>query len=613
MTRLSVVVGLVGLLTLQNTLAAPTNDDTRQYCPVLYTELPKNCKPLPESFLGFSSKAPAPSPVDSQVLEYAVEALAVLQDQYFHPDYATWPSAIDWTAAVVGTVVAGTLTTLSKFLPSIKLGDSSDWTAKENFISFYYAQLVGSYYGQDVLSIRGQAYDDILWVALGWIEAINFVRTHSELHYPRSGPHEVVPGSGLKKMMDSIPWHGHNWVASFAHRSRIFWNLGARGWETKFCKGGMVWNPRLNPYKNAITNELWISASIAMYRHFPGDNFTAPWLANTGFPTNDPAHLQAAVEGYEWLMNVNMTNHHGLFVDGYHIDRRRPGNTECDLRDEMVYTYNQGVLLTGQRGLWTVTGSVSFLGEGHVLVQSVIEATGWNLKENKASDDLKSIPSGRLPPWRGLGRGGILEEQCDASGTCSQDGQTFKAVFFHHLTSFCAPLDPLRVEEGMRVDKQGYRRVKTAHITACSSYVGWIQHNALAALGTRDEAGRFGMWWGAGIFDAVVTLDNDGINHNAENTTDYRNQGTPEDETWGGLHRWLPGTGRWTVGDPGTSQQVLGGFKEAGSGGDRPLSGETRQSKRHLQDPNERGRGRTVETQAGGLALLRAYWELSRS
>ncbi|KAF7552465.1 hypothetical protein G7Z17_g4328 [Cylindrodendrum hubeiense] len=613
MARLSAVAGLVGLLTLQIALAAPTKGDAQQYCPVLYTEPPKNCKPLPESFLTFSSKSPAPPPVDSLVLEYAVEALAVLQDQYFHPDYATWPSAIDWTAAVAGTVIAGMLTTMSKSLVSIQLGGESDWKAKENLISNYYAQLVGSYYGQDVLSIRGQAYDDILWVALGWIEAINFVRTHTELHYPRSGSPEVVPGSGLKNIIDSTPWHGHNWMASFAHRSRIFWNLGARGWETKLCNGGMVWNPRLNPYKNAITNELWVSTSISMYRHFPGDNFTAPWLATAGFPTNDPAHLQAAMEGYQWLIDVNMTNHRGLFVDGYHIDSRRPGNTKCDLRDEMVYTYNQGVLLTGQRGLWTVSGGASFLEEGHVLIQSVIEATGWSLEENKAIDDLKSVPSGRLPPWRGLGRGGIIEEQCDASGTCSQDGQTFKGVFFHHLTSFCAPLDPLRVEKGMKLNKRGYQRIKTAHITACSRYVSWIKHNALAALGTRDDAGRFGMWWGAGIFNAVVTLDNDGINHDAENTTDYRNQGTPEDDTWGGLHRWLPGTGRWSVLDPGTGQKVLGGIKENQDMRDRSEYGEPRQDKRSLQDPNERGRGRTVETQVGGLALLRAYWELSQS
>ncbi|CAM1504748.1 Fc.00g023390.m01.CDS01 [Cosmosporella sp. VM-42] len=616
---LLLLAGLACLASLQAASAAPAHRSSQHYCPVFYTEPPTKCLQIPSSFLSFSSDDLNPPIADMGVLENAVEALMVLQNQYFDSDYGTWPSSIDWTAAVAGTVVSGMLTTLSKSLASTDLGGLSNWKAKENLISSFYAQVVGSYFGQDVLSIRGQAYDDILWVALGWIESIKFVRTHADLHYPRDGHDGSTATGGLQEILDSIPWHGHNWVTSFAHRARIFWNAGARGWDTRFCNGGMVWNPRLNPYKNAITNELWIAASISMYEHFPGDNFTAPWIASLAFPTKDPAHLDAAIEGYGWLMDVNMTNHRGLFVDGYHIDRGKPGNTKCDLRDEMVYTYNQGVLLTGQRGLWAVSGSPSYLEDGHVLVQSAIEATGWDLKENKPVDDLDRVHFDRLPPWRGLGRGGIMEEQCDASGTCSQDGQTFKGIFFHHLATFCAPLDPILVERGRTVDLRGYRQVKTAHATACKSYLGWIKHNAGAALGTRDDAGRFGMWWGAGIFDAVVTLDDDGIDHNAENTTDYRNLGTPEDDTWGEHHRWVPGTGGWNVMKHGSwlerdsDQQVLTQLIDGENSKDKDKDDarETRNINER-EDPNERGRGRTVETQVGGLALLKAYWEISQ-
>ncbi|KAJ4263618.1 hypothetical protein NW762_006441 [Fusarium torreyae] len=613
MAWLKGIVGIASLLTtVQLISAAPSREAAQQnYCPVIYTEPPTNCRPLPETFLAFSSKASRPDPAETQVLEDAVSALSALQDQFFEPDYATWPSAIDWTAAVAGTVIAGMLTTLSKSIDTVDLAGIDDWRVKENIISTFYAQLVGSYFGQDVLSIRGQAYDDILWVALGWIEAIKFVRTHGDLHYPEIKSDGVATSNGLRDIIDAMPWQGYNWFSSFAHRSRIFWNLGSRGWETKFCDGGMVWNPRLNPYKNAITNELWVSASISMYEHFPGDNFTAPWLANAAFPDNDPAHLEAAIQGYKWLIDVNMTNARGLFVDGYHIDRSKPGNTKCDMRDEMVYTYNQGVLLTGQRGLWAVSGSASYLEDGHILIQSVIEASGWSLKDNKPVDDLKRVHPGQLPPWRGLGRGGIMEEQCDASGTCSQDGQTFKGVFFHHFTAFCNPLQPLRVEKHKIVDVRGYRRVKAAHTAACQSYLRWVKHNALAALETRDEAGLFGMWWGAGVFDAIVTLDNDGIDHDAENATDYRNQGTPDDDTWGGRHRWLPGTGRWSPLESNPEQQVMNNVKDT----ILPRNGERspRRVGSQRQDPNKRGRGRTVETQVGGIALLRAYWELSQS
>lgn len=80
----------------------------------------------------------------------------VMQEHYFDSDYNTWPSAIDWTAAVAGTIVTGVLTTLSKSSASTATVMSDDWKAKENFISSFYSQVVGSYFGQDVISIRGQ-------------------------------------------------------------------------------------------------------------------------------------------------------------------------------------------------------------------------------------------------------------------------------------------------------------------------------------------------------------------------------------------------------------------------------------------------------------------------
>lgn len=436
-----------------------------------------------------------------------------------------------------------------------------------------------------------QAFDDILWVVLGWIEAMNFARAHDSLHFPKAEHNANVSlPTDIHAALASLPWRGQFWIPSFQSRAKNFWILGAEGWDTALCHGGMVWNPRLEPYKNAITNELYISASVSMYQH----------LSNGSAAEKDPLHLQAAIEGYKWLLDSNMTNHEGLFVDGFHVDRQKPGNVECDVRDEMVYTYNQGVLLTGQRGLWDVTGSPSYLADGHDLVQAVIKATGWNLKKNQPMDSTDASSS-KLPKWRGLGRGGILEEACDASSTCSQDSQTFKGIYFHHLKAFCQPLDLDSMSGHNAINVDGFRRVETAHRSACRAYLGWIKHNALAALKTRDSQGRFGMWWGAGLFGNMdVSPDGDGIDHNATNTTDYRNQGTPKDDVWGRTARWLPGTKKHAV--PKLDQQDVD-LSEAEIPMRRP----------HPSDPNDRGRGRTVETQVGGLALLRAYWEISQS
>lgn len=87
----------------------------------------------------------------------------------------------------------------------------------------------------------------------------------------------------------------------------------------------MIWNPRLEPYKNATTNELWISASMSMYEHFPDDRFNQSWAVSKGFSANEPAYLAAAIMGYKWLKDANMTNSQGLYVDGIPCRQEQAG------------------------------------------------------------------------------------------------------------------------------------------------------------------------------------------------------------------------------------------------------------------------------------------------
>jgi hypothetical protein len=152
------LIGLVSLcLTYGVSPVLARSTDKVPYCPVFYdSPPPRNCQPVPETFLDFISSGREVPQAEIEVLEDAFEALAVLQQVYFDSEAGTWPLANDWTAAVHETVMAGTLTTLTKALGSIHLSPFNDWTAKENLISFYYSQLVGSYFGQDILSIRGE-------------------------------------------------------------------------------------------------------------------------------------------------------------------------------------------------------------------------------------------------------------------------------------------------------------------------------------------------------------------------------------------------------------------------------------------------------------------------
>ncbi|KAH6687839.1 glycosyl hydrolase family 76-domain-containing protein [Plectosphaerella plurivora] len=603
-----------------STLASTTASKT--HCPVFY---PRDNPPVdclhetPSSFLPFQTSpelATSDSGFNTTALEDAFAALTVMQGEYFSADQGTWLEAIDWTAAVMQTVLSGTLTSLSTAFSDLGLTSNKDRVAKRNLVDTYFTQTVSSYFGQDALSIRNQAYDDILWVVLGWLEAIKFTHVHSELHYPPRDP-ERIADPDLWEALRSNPWHGFVWVPAFAHRARIFWDSATSGWSDALCNGGMTWNPRLEPYKNAVTNELWIAASISMYLWFPGDNNTSPWVNGHFLPssTREPRYLAAAIQGYKWLKEVNMTNDAGLFVDGFHVSpASKRGSKKCDVRNEMVYTYNQGIVLTGQRGLWTATGSPSYLEDGHGLIQAVIKATGWDLKKNEPVDDLSKLRPGTLPQWRGIGRGGILEEQCDASGTCSQDGQTFKGIFFHHLVSFCEALQPPDLENNIVFDSGRHDQIRSAHSSACRSYKKWVTHNAQAALLTRDERGRFGSWWGAELFNHVdATEKTDGIPHDAANTTDYRNGGIPTGRLWRGgnpANAWAPNgaafesnaKSRVLGGTIESDQHVLGAFEPP----DHLQAGQAIPRKKDL---NDRGRGRTAETHNGGLALMRAWWE----
>jgi hypothetical protein len=489
-----------------------------------------------------------------------LDALDVLQGHHFEIWQGIWPTGIDWTSAVIGTYVSASLSTIST---SLSLLSSSK--ADENLINKYFSQLVAYYFGQDAFALRQEAYDDILWVILGWLESIKFINKHSELNYTNGY------------------WYGRQWIPAFAHRARVFWDLAYQGWNTSLCGGGMIWSPWLDPYKNAITNELFISASISMYLYFPGDSnpspFSLPSLADNetiedwpGRP-KDPKYLAAAIEAYKWLISSNMTDSLGLYVDGYHISgwaKNNSRNTRCDERNEMVYTYNQGVLLSGQRGLYEATGAKSYLEDGHRLAQSTIAATGWDLSSQSPLDDT-------LGKWSGLGRAGVMEDTCDASGTCSQDSQTFKGIFFHHLTLFCTHLpDHLVLPDSIQeTDGGALARVRKWHDEQCAKYGPWIRHNAKAALTTRNREGKFGMWWSAPKYalrerDAEVELPDGAV--------DYRNLGV--------LERWRGGS---------KNHGAKGVANEPGIG---------------AEDLNDRNRGRTLETQGGGVAVLRALWEV---
>lgn len=564
-----------------------------------------------------TSKTPSYTASRTNILQDLHNALETMQSSYFSIWLGKYTTAIDWTAAVMSTHVSATLASLSRSLTYTMPGtfDKSktlDVEAQmvENEINKYFGQITTYYFGEDHFAIRMQAYDDILWVVLGWLESINFIEQHAAGHYD----------SGSQQKAAAPEWHARQFIPSFAHRARVFYELAEKGWDWRLCGGGMTWNPRLLPYKNAITNQLFISASVGMYLHFPGDANCSPFLSQyddkqdgetpsdellhaqehgeqcdesvRGDSSYDPIYLANAIHGYDWLKNSGMVNDQGLYVDGFHIAgyRTNHSKTECNERNEMVYTYNQGVVLSGLRGLWEATGNTTYLEDGHELVRNVIRATGWTDERRFTATSTRSEtpaePSASRGAWAGLGAHGILAEACDPAGTCSQDGQTFKGIFFHHLTAFCAPLPSVPVSPGRTYAAS--RETGALHSNSCSEYTDWVVRNARAALGTRDDRGRFGGWWGVGRDGGVEVDVGERVNE-----TDYRNFPTQYEARFEGVHDELAdGVDSGEVADFDAVENIDEEVKATASG-----------------DLNDRGRGRSVETQGGGVAVVRAMLE----
>jgi hypothetical protein len=460
-----------------------------------------------------------------------VNALEIMQSEFWGG--SNWPLGIDWTEAVLNQIEWAALNSIAGY------GGVNTTT----IVSQYYSQLLNFYNGENTAAVMNEKYDDMQWVVLEWLEAIKFLNVYENTT------------------------QNQNYIAKFAHRARQFWDAASQGWNTTLCGGGMVWTYTLLPYKNAITNELYISSSISMYLYSPPDNSSSPAV-----PAHDPKYLNAAIDAYKWLSTIGFTNSQGLYVDGFHIagyqNASDPGTGNCDQRDESVYTYNQGVVLSGLRGLWDATGQEFYLDDGHALVSNVIAATGWVSSTQ------------RNPAWSGLGINGTLQDLCDVTNSCSQDGQTFKGIFFSHFTAFCKPL-VVGQKEG--VIFKGTQAQADAHQAKCISYKDWVQHNAEAAYGTRNAAGVYGGNWDIPAADASCASSP----KQPAGSSDYRNKGIP---------------GNWTLHDLAPAAVS-----------DIGLIGAEATCPPNTTDPNSSGRGRTPETQSGGLALMMALVQAESS
>ena len=204
----------------------------------------------------------APSVVDDVQNEYVkrtslyaaqLERLQMSMQVLQEPDYFSatsgFPTASEWTSTVLATLLI-------------------DYSQVAND-SQYFPGFVAVFNNEPVIELVFQGNDDKLWVCLACLRGA----AYASINYPQ-------------------------WVQPFLDRALLFYTLASTGWSNATCGGGMFWGP-LSTYKNAVTNELWITASVDMYEAF-----------------GEPSMLEAALQGWTWFRNSGMINAQGVVNDG---------------------------------------------------------------------------------------------------------------------------------------------------------------------------------------------------------------------------------------------------------------------------------------------------------
>jgi predicted alpha-1,6-mannanase (GH76 family) len=203
-----------------------------------------------------------------------------------------------------------------------------------------------------------------IWRTTGWWNAANALGAVID-YMARTGDRSFVNvvantyeknrrGRFLNAFYDDEGWWALTWISAYGvlqdrrylDASRTLFDDMCGGWDG-ICGGGIWWNKERR-YKNAISNELFLSAAARLYRC-----------------TEEPAYLQLAQRAWNWFAGSGLVNAQNLVNDGLTPDCRNNGG--------VTWSYNQGVILGALVSLYESTNDNALLARARAIADAAIE------------------------------------------------------------------------------------------------------------------------------------------------------------------------------------------------------------------------------------------------
>jgi predicted alpha-1,6-mannanase (GH76 family) len=279
----------------------------------------------------------------------AAAAISALQ-RWYDPSTGQWRSTGWWNAANALTAVIGYTKLTGDDSHAAVIGTT--FTAAQR----QHANFVNKY------------YDDNAWWALAWVAAYDVTRD-----------------------------------SRYLGAARTIFARNTAGWDDT-CRGGLWWSQARN-YKNAITNELFLTLAALLHQRTPGD---------TG------NYRVWALREWEWFSSTGLIGASGLVNDGL--------TSACQNNGGTTWTYNQGVILGGLGALFEITGDRAYLEQGEHIADVALSRLTTPRAASPPASPAASSPGSPA---------GILVEPCEAAAAgCDGDQAQFKGIFVRYLYDF---------------------------------------------------------------------------------------------------------------------------------------------------------------------------------